>query len=74
MVWNPAERNSEVCTIKAREVCRTFGMQLIEANVDQSKDVREAADSLVARGAQALWTGIDVTVMNATAALCETRP
>ena len=28
--------------------------------------------SLVARGAQAIWTGADVTVMNATAALCET--
>ncbi|HOW66312.1 MAG TPA: ABC transporter substrate-binding protein [Candidatus Paceibacterota bacterium] len=71
-VWNPTERNSEACTIKAREVCRTLGIQLIEANVDQSKDVREAAESLVARGAQAFWTGVDVTVLNATAALCET--
>jgi ABC-type uncharacterized transport system substrate-binding protein len=72
VVWNPAERNSEVCTIKAREVCRALGLQLLEATVDQSKDVREAAASLVARGAQAIWTGADVTVMNATAALCET--
>jgi ABC-type uncharacterized transport system substrate-binding protein len=71
VVWNPAERNSEACTIKAREICRTLGLQLLEANVDQSKDVREAADSLVARGAQAFWTGADVTVINATAALCE---
>ena len=72
VVWNPAERNSEVCTIKARQICRELGMELLEANVDQSKDVREAADSLVSRGAQAFWTGADVTVMNATAALCET--
>ncbi len=70
-VWNPAERNSEVCTIKAREVCRTLGIQFLEANVDQSKDVREAAESLIARGAQALWIGGDVTVINATAPLCE---
>jgi ABC-type uncharacterized transport system substrate-binding protein len=42
-VWNPTERNSEACTIKAREICRSLGVQLIEANVDQSKDVREAA-------------------------------
>jgi ABC-type uncharacterized transport system substrate-binding protein len=70
-VWNPAERNSEACVLKAREVCRTLGLQLLEANADQSKDVREAADSLVARGAQAFWSGADVTVMNATAALCE---
>ena len=69
VVWNPAERNSETCTLKAREVCRTLGFQLLEATVDQSKDVREAADSLVARGVQAFWTGADVTVMNATASL-----
>lgn len=71
VVWNPAERNSEVCTAKAREMCRELGMQLLEATVDQSKDVREAADSLVARGAQAIWTGADGTVLSATAALCE---
>ncbi len=72
VVWNPAERNSETCTLKAREVCRALGLQLLEATVDQSKDVREAAESLVARGVQAFWTGADVTVLNATAALCET--
>ena len=71
VVWNPVERNSEACTLKAREVCRTLGLRLLEANVDQSKDVREAADSLVARGVEAFWTGADVTVLNATAALCE---
>ena len=70
-IWNPVERNSEACTLKAREVCRALGLQLLEANVDQSKDVREAADSLVARGVQAFWNGADVTVMTATAALCE---
>lgn len=71
VVWNPSERNSETCTIKAREMCRELGMQLLEANVEQSKDVREAADSLVARGAQAFWTGADVTVINAIGALCD---
>ncbi|MBN2505224.1 MAG: ABC transporter substrate-binding protein [Verrucomicrobia bacterium] len=69
VVWNPAEANSEVCTAKARKVCKELGIQLLEANVDQSKDVREAADSLVARGAQAFWAGADVTVLNAITAL-----
>jgi ABC-type uncharacterized transport system substrate-binding protein len=72
VVWNPAERNSEACTLKAREVCRALGLQLLEANVEQSKDVREAAESLVARGAQAFWSGADVTVLNAAAALYAT--
>lgn len=70
-IWNPAERNSEVCTLKAREVCRRLGIQLLEATVDQSKDVREAAESLIARGAQAFWAGADVTVISAASQLCE---
>ena len=71
VIWNPAERNSEICTLKARETCRALGMQLLEANVDQTKDVPEAAESLIARGVQAFWTGVDVTVVNANAAQCE---
>lgn len=71
VVWNRAERNSEACTAKARETCNELGIQFIEATVDQSKDVAEAAESLVARGAQAILTGFDVTVLNATATLCE---
>ncbi len=71
VVWNPAERNSETCTLKAREVCRELGLQLLEAHVEQSKDVLEAAASLVARGVQAFWTGADVTVNSATATLCD---
>ncbi|MFZ2642827.1 MAG: ABC transporter substrate-binding protein, partial [Verrucomicrobiia bacterium] len=71
VVWNPSERNSEACTIKARAVCRELGMQLLEANAEQSKDVREAADSLVSRGVQAFWTGADVTVMSAPSSLVD---
>lgn len=71
VVWNPSERNSEACTIKARAVCRELGIQLLEANAEQSKDVREAADSLVSRGVQAFWTGADVTVMSAPSSLVD---
>lgn len=71
VVWNPTEPNSEACTVKARQICQELGIKLIEAHVDQSKDVREAADSLVARGAQAFWTGADVTVANAISALSD---
>jgi putative ABC transport system substrate-binding protein len=60
-VWNPAEANSHACMSKARAICRELGIQLLEANVDNSSAVLEAADSLVARGAQALWVGGDNT-------------
>ncbi len=65
VVWNPAEVNSEFCTKLAREVSAELGLTLLEAPVEQAKDVREAAESLVARGVEAFWTGGDATV-NAT--------
>jgi len=63
VVWNPAEANSEANTRTARDICRELDVKLIEATVDKSSDVFEAANSLTARGAQALWVGGDVTVL-----------
>jgi len=64
IAWNPAESNSEAFTLKAREACRTLGLTLLEANVDSSAAVTEAVQSLVARGAQALFVGGDNTMMS----------
>jgi ABC-type uncharacterized transport system substrate-binding protein len=61
-VWNPAEACSEACTVKARAICRELGIELIEAHVDSSSGVREAANALAARGVQAIWIGGDNTV------------
>jgi putative tryptophan/tyrosine transport system substrate-binding protein len=63
VVWSPAESNSEANTLIARDICRELGIKLLEASVDSSSGVFEAASSLVARGAQALWVGGDVTVI-----------
>jgi len=65
VVWNPAETNSEYCTKLARAISEKLGISLLEASIEQSKDVREAAESLVARGVEAFWTGGDSSV-NAT--------
>jgi len=62
VAWNPAEANSRAFVEKARGVCQGWGIQLLEANVEHSNSVLEAEDSLVARGAEALWIGGDVTV------------
>lgn len=64
-VWNPAEANSEAQTRLARQACQRLGVQLIEANVDTTAGVFEAASALVTRGVEALWIGGDVTVMAA---------
>jgi len=71
VVWNPAEACSEACVLKARSKCEDLGIELIEAQVDQSSGVLEAAESLVARGAEALWVGGDNTVELAIDSLVE---
>jgi len=65
VVWNAAEVNSQVCTLRARAISAELGITLLEAPIDSSQGVREAADSLVVRGAEAIWTGGDATVVPA---------
>lgn len=62
VAWNPAEANSRAFTENARQACQAMGIDLLEASVENSNGVAEAENSLVARGAQALWIGGDVTV------------
>jgi ABC-type uncharacterized transport system substrate-binding protein len=63
VAWNPSEANSEACTKIARSVCGELGIELLEANVDNSAGVREAVTSVAGRGAEAIWIGGDVTVL-----------
>jgi len=65
VVWNPAEINSEITTKLCRAACADLGITLLEANAENTAYVREAAVSLIARGAEALWIGGDVTVLAA---------
>ncbi len=65
VVWNPAEVNSEITTKLCRAACADLGITLLEANAENTAYVREAAVSLIARGAEALWVGGDVTVLAA---------
>ena len=62
VVWNPAEPNSVAFTRAARQACQELGIELLEATVAASSEVREAFGSLLARGIQALWVGGDVMV------------
>jgi putative ABC transport system substrate-binding protein len=65
VAWNPAESNSLVFTTMARTASRELGITLLEANVDTTSGVLDAVNSLVARGAQALWVGGDNVMMAA---------
>src|SRR5262250_1610218 len=71
VAWNPAEANSRAFVEKAREHCQQAGIELLEANVENSNSVLESEESLVARGAEALWIGGDVTVSVAADSVVE---
>ena len=69
LVWNPTESNSVAQTRLARSVCPELGITLVEANAENTTAVSEAANSLTARGVEALWLSGDVTVMVAADAV-----
>jgi putative tryptophan/tyrosine transport system substrate-binding protein len=62
VVWNPAESNSEACTLMARDVCRKMDLDLAEVTVDSSSAVQDAVRALLGREVQAIWAGGDSTI------------
>ncbi len=68
VAWNAGEQCSEACMIKARAICKDLGIELIEAVVGNTSEVSEAARSLIAKGAEAIWIGGD-TVASASVKL-----
>jgi putative ABC transport system substrate-binding protein len=69
LVWNSGETNSAIFTAEARTTAAALNLELLEASVENSAGVGEAASSLVARGAQALWVSGDSTVQQGVGAL-----
>jgi putative ABC transport system substrate-binding protein len=71
VAWNPAEANSRLFTTLARQVCQKLGIDLLEAQVDNTSGIVEAINSLIARDAQALWIGGDICVSSAVDTVLE---
>ncbi|HTI71536.1 MAG TPA: ABC transporter substrate-binding protein [Candidatus Limnocylindria bacterium] len=66
LVWNPAEANSQAQTKIARAVCAEMGIDLVEANAENSTAALEAVNSLIPRNVEAIWISGDVTISLAT--------
>lgn len=71
IIWNPAEKNSEVATGIAREVADSLGIELLEANISDSSEIQTAAESLVAQGIDAFFISTDSTVVSGFEALAK---
>ncbi len=65
-VWNPGETCSQACVRLAKTTARELGIELIESQVENTNGVVEAANAVIARGAQAIVIGGDNTVEAAT--------
>jgi ABC-type uncharacterized transport system substrate-binding protein len=65
VAWDPAQSNSRRFVEDARAACAKLGIELLEAQVESTAGVREATESVISRGAQAIWVGGDITVFNA---------
>jgi len=63
IIWNPAEKNSEVATGIARDVADQLGIEMVEANISDSSEIQTAAESLVAQGIDAFFISTDSTVV-----------
>ncbi|MCB0208889.1 MAG: ABC transporter substrate-binding protein [Anaerolineae bacterium] len=63
MIWNTAEKNSEVATSIARDTTAKMGIELVEANIADSSEVQTAAESLAAQGVDAFFVSTDSTVV-----------
>ena len=63
VAWNPSETNSLIFVERGRKVAAGMGLTLVEANADNTSVVGDAVNSLIARGAQAIWVGGDSTVI-----------
>ena len=66
LVWNAAEANSLAQARIARAMCEELGLTLIEANAENTTAVVEAANSVIARGAECIFLSGDITVSLAT--------
>ncbi len=67
IVWNPAEANSEACTLKARTAARKYSFELVERTVTRTDEVKDAAMALINTGVDLFFTSGDNTVILAQA-------
>ncbi|MEA1997009.1 MAG: ABC transporter substrate binding protein, partial [Gemmatimonadota bacterium] len=71
IVWNPAESNSETCTVAAREAAKKYGFELLEATVSTTSEVMDAVKSLFSRKIDILFTSGDNIVTTSILSICK---
>ena len=58
-IWNPSDSSSQTTVALARRAAGRLGIELTEAQIENSAGLKQAADSLLTRGVEALWLATD---------------
>ena len=63
MIWNPSESCSEACMIKAREMVKITGFELVEKTVTGTSEIVDAIKSMLSARIDIFYTAGDNTVL-----------
>lgn len=62
MIWNPAEANSEVCTLMARAAAKKYGFKVVEVQITGTQEIDQALRSILGSSPDIFFTSGDTTV------------
>ncbi len=62
MIWNPAEANSEICTLLTREAAKKYGFKVVEVQITGTQEIDEALRSILGSKPDIFFTSGDTTV------------
>ncbi len=62
MIWNPAEANSEICTLMTRAAAKKYGFKVVEVQITGTQEIDEALRSVLSSLPDIFFTSGDTTV------------
>ncbi len=71
MIWNPAEANSEICTIQTRQAAKKLGLKVIEVQITGTQEIDEALKSVLSNNPDIFFTSGDTTVSSVIPSLAQ---
>ncbi|MHB8109740.1 MAG: ABC transporter substrate-binding protein, partial [Syntrophorhabdaceae bacterium] len=71
MIWNPAESNSEICTIQTREAAKKYGFKVVEVQITGTQEIDEALRSVLSSKPDIFFTSGDTTVSSVIPSLAQ---
>jgi putative ABC transport system substrate-binding protein len=71
MIWNPAEVNSEICTVMTREAAKKYGFKVVEVQITGTQEIDQALQSVLADKPDIFFTSGDTTVSSVIPSLAQ---